>query len=50
MSILSGEYPSEKQLAASRAQSKADRSGQGKEKARRLQSEADSAGYRKHGD
>jgi len=46
---MSGEHPSHKQLEASIAQSKADRTGQGKEQARKLQSEADRAAYPKHG-
>ncbi|MFC5699726.1 hypothetical protein ACFPVX_00410 [Cohnella faecalis] len=46
---MSGELPSAKQKAAAKAQSIADRSGQGKQKASQLQSEADHAAYPKHG-
>jgi hypothetical protein len=46
---MSGEQPSAKQQAASKAQSKADRSGAGKAAAKELQSEADRAAYPKHG-
>lgn len=46
---MSGEHPSRKQLEASIAQSKADRTGQGKAQARELQSEADRAAVPKHG-
>jgi hypothetical protein len=46
---MSGELPSAKQKAASKAQSEADRSGAGKQKARELQSEADQAAVPKHG-
>lgn len=46
---MSGEQPSHKQQAASKAQSKADRSGTGKQKASELQSEADHAAVPKHG-
>lgn len=45
---MSGE-PSANQQAASKAQSEAARSGEGKEKARRLQSDADRAAVPKHG-
>lgn len=46
---MSGEFPSQKQREASQAQSRADRTGNGKEKASRLQSEADRAAVPKHG-
>jgi hypothetical protein len=46
---MSGELPSAKQTAASKAQSDADRSGAGKQKARELQSDADRAAVPKHG-
>ncbi|MFC4811177.1 hypothetical protein [Paenibacillus sp. GCM10023250] len=47
---MSGEHPSHLQRAASRAQSKADRSGgQGKDSASKAQSEADRAAVPKHG-
>ncbi|MBB6674477.1 hypothetical protein [Cohnella nanjingensis] len=46
---MSGEQPSAGQIKASRAQSKADRSGQGKAAASRLQSETDRAAVPKHG-
>ncbi|MFX3633257.1 MAG: hypothetical protein ACE3L7_15335 [Candidatus Pristimantibacillus sp.] len=46
---MSGEQPSHKQEAASKAQSKADRSGAGKQQAREMQSEADRAAVPKHG-
>ncbi|GGG66084.1 hypothetical protein [Paenibacillus radicis (ex Gao et al. 2016)] len=46
---MSGEQPSHKQTAASKAQSKADRTGAGKQKASELQSEADTAAVPKHG-
>lgn len=46
---MSGELPSAKQQAAAKAQSEADRTGEGKERARKLQSEADQAAYPKHG-
>ncbi|GAB2720063.1 hypothetical protein ACFQWB_06800 [Paenibacillus thermoaerophilus] len=40
---------SKQQLEAARAQSKADRTGQGKEQASAMQSEADQAAIDKHG-
>ncbi|MFC4775964.1 hypothetical protein ACFO9Q_04115 [Paenibacillus sp. GCM10023252] len=46
---MSGEQPSNKQRQASRAQSKADRTGSGKERSEQLQSEADRAAVPKHG-
>jgi len=46
---MSGELPSANQKAASQAQSKADRTGQGKEQASKQQSEADRAAVPKHG-
>ncbi|MFC4600660.1 hypothetical protein [Cohnella hongkongensis] len=46
---MSGTEPSGKQKAASKAQSAADRTGTGKEAAKRLQSEADRAAVPKHG-
>ncbi|RED64692.1 hypothetical protein [Cohnella lupini] len=46
---MSGELPSAKQTEASKAQSEADRSGAGKQKARQLQSDADRAAVPKHG-
>ncbi|MFD0672504.1 hypothetical protein [Cohnella sp. GCM10027633] len=46
---MSGEHPSRKQLEASIAQSKADRTGQGIAQSRELQSEADRAAVKKHG-
>jgi hypothetical protein len=46
---MSGELPSANQKAASKAQSKADRSGANKEKASQLQSDADRAAVPKHG-
>lgn len=46
---MSGELPSANQKAASKAQSEADRSGVGKQKARELQSDADRAAVPKHG-
>lgn len=46
---MSGEFPSDKQRAASHAQSEADRTGKGKQQASRLQSEADRAAVPKHG-
>ncbi|MCC3374764.1 hypothetical protein [Cohnella sp. REN36] len=46
---MSGEQPSEAQIKASQAQSKADRTGQGQAAARRRQSEADRAAVPKHG-
>ncbi|PRX61560.1 hypothetical protein B0G52_12582 [Cohnella sp. SGD-V74] len=46
---MSGKQPSDKQKAASKAQSIADRTGAGKEAAERLQSEADRAAVPKHG-
>jgi len=46
---MSGKHPSANQQAASKAQSKADQTGEGKEEARRLQSEADRAAVPKHG-
>jgi hypothetical protein len=46
---MSGEWPSHKQVEASKAQSLADRTGQGKQKANQKQSEADTAAVPKHG-
>ncbi|WP_164472898.1 hypothetical protein [Cohnella candidum] len=46
---MSGEHPSAAQEEASSAQSKADRTGQGKERSSRMQSKADRAAYPKHG-
>jgi hypothetical protein len=46
---MSGELPSANQKAASNAQSEAAHTGVGKEKARRLQSNADRAAVPKHG-
>ncbi|WP_173275417.1 hypothetical protein [Paenibacillus sp. NEAU-GSW1] len=46
---MSGENPSHKQLAASKAQAQADRNGVGKQRASELQSEADKAAVTKHG-
>ncbi|WP_177246070.1 hypothetical protein [Paenibacillus sp. BC26] len=46
---MSGEQPSHLQNKASKAQSKADRTGAGKAQASRAQSEADSAAVTKHG-
>ncbi len=46
---MSGKQPSDKQKAASKAQSIPDRTGAGKEAAERLQSEADRAAVPKHG-
>ncbi|WP_181438853.1 hypothetical protein [Paenibacillus sambharensis] len=46
---MSGEQPSHKQRRAAQVQSKADRTGVGKDKASRMQSEADQAAYPKHG-
>ncbi|WP_169732365.1 hypothetical protein [Cohnella thermotolerans] len=46
---MSGEFPSAKQRAASQAQSQADRTGKSKDRASRLQSEADRAAVPKHG-
>ncbi|QTH41711.1 hypothetical protein J4772_29955 [Cohnella sp. LGH] len=46
---MSGKQPSDKQKTASKAQSEADRTGAGKEAAKRLQSEADRAAVPKHG-
>lgn len=47
--MMSGEHPSHLQREASRAQSKADRSGAGKAAASNKQSEADSRAVPKHG-
>jgi hypothetical protein len=46
---MSGEWPSHKQVEASKAQSLADRTGKDKQKASQLQSEADAAAVPKHG-
>ncbi|GGG23584.1 hypothetical protein [Paenibacillus abyssi] len=46
---MSGTYPSDKQKAARKAQSIADRTGVNKEKASDLQSDADRAAVPKHG-
>jgi hypothetical protein len=46
---MSGERPSAGQEVASRAQSRADRTGKGKKQASRMQSRADRAAYPKHG-
>ncbi|ACS99143.1 hypothetical protein [Paenibacillus sp. JDR-2] len=46
---MSGEWPSHKQVEASKAQSLADRTGKGKEQASQKQSEADAAAVPKHG-
>jgi len=46
---MPGNQPSDKQIAASKAQSKAARTGTGEEEAKRLQSEADRAAVPKHG-
>jgi len=46
---MSGKQPSDMQKAASKAQSVAARTGEGKEAAKRLQSEADRAAVPKHG-
>ncbi|WP_192043604.1 hypothetical protein [Paenibacillus rhizovicinus] len=46
---MSGEHPSHLQIKASRAQSKADRTGQGKNAASNAQSDADRAAVPKHG-
>ncbi|MFD1955021.1 hypothetical protein ACFSL6_12790 [Paenibacillus thailandensis] len=46
---MSGEQPSHLQEAARKAQSKADRTGAGKQRAGELQSEADRAAVPKHG-
>ncbi|CAI6068546.1 hypothetical protein [Cohnella sp. JJ-181] len=46
---MSGEQPSGAQIKASEAQSKADRTGSGKDAASRLQSESDQSAMRKHG-
>ncbi|MFF2483151.1 hypothetical protein [Paenibacillus sp. NPDC058071] len=46
---MSGEQPSQKQKAASAAQSRADRSGSGKQQASEQQSDADRAAVPKHG-
>jgi len=46
---MSGEQPSGRQIEASRAQSRADRTGQGKEKSEEMQSAADRAAVPKHG-
>lgn len=46
---MSGERPSHKQVEASKAQSEADRTGKGKQKASQMQSEADAAAVPKHG-
>lgn len=46
---MSGEHPSRQQIQASRAQSKADCSGQGKAAASQAQSGADRAAVPKHG-
>ncbi len=46
---MSGELPSANQKEASKAQSKADRSGAGKQQANQLQSDADRAAVPKHG-
>lgn len=45
---MSGEQPSNEQRKASQTQSLADRGGASKEKASRLQSEADQRAMRKH--
>lgn len=45
---MSGERPSERQLKAREAQSKADRKGTGKDAASKLQSEADYKDVTKH--
>ncbi|XEC95442.1 hypothetical protein AB6A23_02375 [Paenibacillus tarimensis] len=46
---MPGSQPSAKQQSAAKAQSIADRTGQGKERAKELQSEADRAAVPKHG-
>ncbi|WP_165279993.1 hypothetical protein [Paenibacillus protaetiae] len=46
---MSGKQPSHLQQAASKVQSKADRTGAGKERASQLQSGADRAAVPKHG-
>lgn len=46
---MSGELPSHLQKAASKAQSKADSTGEGKQRASKLQSDADRAAVPKHG-
>lgn len=46
---MSGEQPSAAQEEARSAQSRADRTGIGKDKASRKQSQADRAAYPKHG-
>ncbi|WP_169751042.1 hypothetical protein [Paenibacillus beijingensis] len=46
---MSGEQPSDKQRQAKSAQSLADQTGRGKERASKLQSEADLAALLKHG-
>ena len=46
---MSGKNPSDRQLAASKAQSQADRQLASKERASELQSEADRAAVTKHG-
>ncbi|WP_308637744.1 hypothetical protein [Paenibacillus silvisoli] len=46
---MSGEQPSQAQVKASKAQSKADRTGAGKAEANAMQSKADHAAYPKHG-
>lgn len=46
---MSGERPSEKQLAASKAQSFADRTHKGKKRASDMQSDADLDALPKHG-
>jgi hypothetical protein len=46
--MANGENPSDKSLKAREAQSKADRTGTGKEHAARLQSDADLSDLRKH--
>jgi hypothetical protein len=46
---MSGEQPSKAQLEAQRAQSKADRTGAGKDRTADIQSNADRAAVPKHG-
>ncbi|WP_239616128.1 hypothetical protein [Cohnella mopanensis] len=46
---MSGKNPSANQKAASKAQSEADQTGEGQQRARQLQSNADRAAVPKHG-
>ncbi|WP_181592874.1 hypothetical protein [Paenibacillus sp. YN15] len=46
--MASGTYPSKRKLAAADLQSKADRTGQGKARARAAQSETDQLDLKKH--